>query len=154
MAVICMAPLLGGCGYTTHSMVREDIRSIYVPVFENSTYRRGFERSLTAAVVTEIRRFTNLRIVPAGAADSILTGKITKVEEAVETKTVDDEVLQRSIALTVKLCWRDALTKRDIIPPCTIRERVKFVPQLGEPFGEKAFRETAERIVEKLWGKW
>ena len=43
--------LVMGCGYSSRPMTRGDVRTVYVPVFDNQTMRRGMEFDLTRAVV-------------------------------------------------------------------------------------------------------
>ena len=80
-----------GCRYSTSSLLRDDIRTVYIPVFDNSTWRRGLEVDLTRAVVEEIKLHTPLTLAPRDEADSILEGEIIQVEQDVVIKAVDRE---------------------------------------------------------------
>ena len=66
LIVGCMAALLAsGCGYSQsnnydgkqqgnyqwHSLYRQDIRTVAVPIFRNKSYTRGIEFQLTKAVI-------------------------------------------------------------------------------------------------------
>ena len=143
-----------GCGYSTRALVRRDITSIYVPVFENATFRRGYEKDLTNAVIEELKRFTRLSFAPAGSADSVLTGEIVEVEERVVTKTELDEILEKRISVTVEVRWRDNLTGADLIPARRIREGARVVVALGEDPTARVLRELAQRIVENMQESW
>jgi hypothetical protein len=70
-----------GCGYhTTGHSVRlpDDIHTIYVPMFENSTQTFRIEQTMTAAVVQELRSRTNFHVVTSsdGTADATLKGTV------------------------------------------------------------------------------
>jgi len=53
----------GGCGYSAKSLLRSNVRSIYIPIFDNDTFRRGYEFDLTREVRDQILMKTDLRIV-------------------------------------------------------------------------------------------
>ena len=83
--IVVIFALISGCGYTNKSLISRKINSIYIPIFENYTFRRGLEFDLTNAVKDEIMSKTKLRIAQKDNADTILTGKINKVTESVLT---------------------------------------------------------------------
>ena len=71
--------LCAGCGYhTSGKAVRlpQNVRSIYVPTFTNTTHVFRVEQVLTAAVVQELRSRTNFQIVLSDKepADATLNG--------------------------------------------------------------------------------
>src|SRR5258706_10113744 len=82
---------LSGCGYSRngsepvggyqwHSLYREDIKTVAVPIFQNKDYRRGEEFQLTKALVTQIEAKTPYKVVAREKADTILEGEITSVK--------------------------------------------------------------------------
>src|SRR3990172_1055673 len=148
-ALVCAAllPAAGCRSYSARPLIRNDIKSVCVKQFDNVTWRHGYERDLTLAVVQEIRRLTSLRIASPEDADSVLTGTITDVEERVNTKTLGDVIIQKRISLTVLVQWKDNRTGLDLQPPQSITESVRLALPLGEPLTTRAFREIAQRIV-------
>ena len=69
LPVLLVCIWLGGCGYQQqggrsdrnispgyqwHSLYREDIQTVAVPVFTNISYRRGIEISLSKAIIQDI----------------------------------------------------------------------------------------------------
>lgn len=70
-----LAAVLSGCGYQQsgvydkninagyqwHSLYREDIQTVAVPVFVNRSYRRGVEISLTKAIIQQLERTRLIR---------------------------------------------------------------------------------------------
>ena len=54
-------------GYTTRPNYNPDIRTVYVPIFQNVTYARGLEFDLTRAVIREIEAKTPFRVVDCRA---------------------------------------------------------------------------------------
>ena len=50
-------------GYTTRPNYDECIKTVYVPIFDNKTFRRGMEFDLTRAVIREIEAKTPFKVV-------------------------------------------------------------------------------------------
>ena len=148
----CLA--LAGCGYPRRSLLRDDIRTVYVPVFANHTWHRGLEVELTRAVAEEVKLHTYLRFAPRQQADSTLEGELLAFEESGATKTEDDEILLTTVTATVRFRWTDNLTGSEIVPNQTIRERLRYPVAVGEPLEREVFRGVAQRIVEKMEKAW
>jgi hypothetical protein len=74
--------VVAGCGYhTSGHMVRlpGDVRTIYVPTFQNTTQTFRVEQTLTAAVVQELRSRTEFHVVTTDngdTADATLKGLV------------------------------------------------------------------------------
>ena len=73
-----------GCGYhATGKAVRlpQNVRTIYVPTFNNNTHAFRVEQVLSAAVVQELRSRTNFQVVLSNKepADATLDGSVTAV---------------------------------------------------------------------------
>lgn len=154
---LALIPLLlsaAGCGYSTGNLLRRDIQSVSVQVFENETWRRGLEVDLTRQLTEEIRLRTPLRIKDEERSDSILTGTLVEFDEDATTQTEDDEILMRTITVTVEFRWVDSLTGRDLVEPVEFTERNTFALARAEPLSQRIFRETAETIVEKMERQW
>ncbi len=83
VVLACLVVLLGstGCGYHTsgHAVrLPDNIHTLYVPMFDNTTQTFRVEQTVTAAVVQELRSRTNYRIVTTndGTADATLRGTV------------------------------------------------------------------------------
>jgi len=166
----CIA--LYGCGYHAGALFRDDIRTIYVQGFDNQTFRRGLEASLTRAVCEEIKLRTPFIFAPRDEADSILSGKILDVQEKTKVESERGRVLVRGVSLTVLFRWRDRLTGADITPEQTIDESARLrtgVAETGVGVGGEAaaadlvpqetsydavFQQIAQRIVENMQKSW
>ncbi len=134
-----------GCGYSTRKLVRQDIHSVYVPAFDNKTFRMGQEKELSLAVQREIRRNTELELAPRAQADSVLEGTITDVDEYVITKTLNDSLVNKRIGLKVKIEWKDRRTKQPIVPTQEIRVTDRFSPGLSGNKFAGLHKETSGR---------
>ncbi|HIE10630.1 MAG TPA: hypothetical protein EYP62_03370 [Kiritimatiellae bacterium] len=75
------ALFLAGCvGYQLGSMLPRDIRTVFVPPFENRTSEPSLEDELTRATIAEIQRDGSLIVSEAGAADAVLKVTLRKFE--------------------------------------------------------------------------
>ena len=145
---------MSGCGYSTGSLLRRDIHSVYVGVFDNTTWRRELEVDLTRQLTEELRLRTPLDIKSREEADSTLQGTLVGFDQEAVTQTEDDDILMRRITVKVKFRWIDNLTGQDLVPPQTFTERNTFAIARNEPLADRIFRETAETIVERMERRW
>lgn len=83
---VLLIGLGGGCasdptqGYSLRPVHSESIRTVYVPIFENTTFSTGMEAELTEAIVKEIQRSTRWGITRSTSADAVLTGAVVSSE--------------------------------------------------------------------------
>ena len=154
VAPLLLALAASGCGYSTPKLVRQDVQTVYVPVFDNETFRAGQEKPLTVAVQEEIRRNSQLSLAPREEADTVLDGTITEVDEYVVTKTIDDNIVNKRIGMTVQIEWTDRRTERPIVSSRKVRVTDRFSPGLGEDKFTGLHEETAQQIIENLWADW
>ena len=152
LAVACT--VLPACGYSTSSLLRKDISSVCVPVFDNQTFYRGLETRLTKAVVEEVELHTRLRFAARARADSVLEGELLEYDESVVAKTTMDAILVKKISAKARFRWVDRLTGAPIVRWTEVRESARFAVAIGEPQEERVFRELAQRIVEKMEEPW
>lgn len=130
------ALLLAGCagdgnftifGYTSAPNYDACIRTVYVPIFQNNTYRRGLEFQLTQAVVREIEAKTPFKVVSCREeADTELLGKIVTWNKQVITPNQLNEVREAETYLGVELVWND-------LRPGHVGEVLSAPPVPGQP---------------------
>jgi outer membrane lipopolysaccharide assembly protein LptE/RlpB len=75
-AAIACAGLAVACGYSTTSRTAKDIKSIYVPFFENKTAEPNLEISVTNRIIQNLVSDNTLKVVSENAADAVLDGQI------------------------------------------------------------------------------
>jgi len=137
--------------------LRSDIETIYVPVLENNTFRRGLEVELTQSLVEEINMRTHLRVVPREQADSELVGTIRDFKETVITKTAADRIIEKELTLFVRFRWVDLRTGRTIFRKNDVRATSDVVFAAGETVDagrRRAFRAMARKIVRLMESDW
>ena len=160
--LIIVFAMISGCGYSSKSLISRNINSIYIPIFDNSTFRRGLEFDLTKAVKNEIMSSTNLRIVQKESADTILYGKINRgninsVTEQVLTQNRRDDIVESRLTIFVDIKLEDRRTGRALVEERGLFRSAEFVVNRGENLNsaaEEAIIRLAETIVRHLEEKW
>jgi hypothetical protein len=95
-------------GYTTRPNYDPCIKTVYVPVFENSTFRRGIEYDLTRAVITAIEQKTPFKVISdRDRADTELTGTIVAFNKNILNRNQLNEQRETETVLTVAVVWKD-----------------------------------------------
>ncbi len=149
--------LVYGCGYSNKSLISRNINSIYIPIFDNTTFRRGIEFDLTKAVKNEIMSKTYLRIVDKENADSVLHGTIKDFKEVVLAGDITDNIVESRVMLYVDLKLIDNRTGRILGVVNGIRQKAEFIVRRGETLDsatEEGILDIAETIVMRLEEKW
>jgi hypothetical protein len=142
-------------GYTTQPNYNPEIRTVYVPIFQNVTLARGLEFDLTRAVIREIEAKTPFKTVDhREGADSELIGKIVSTNKSLITLNQLGEVRDAQAGMGVELVWRDLRpgcigtilsadpTKEELRgedpikgakppPPVLVTPTATFIPELG-----------------------
>ncbi len=149
--------MISGCGYSTKSLISRNINSIYIPIFDNTTFRRGLEFDLAKAVKDEIMSRTNLRIVQKESADTILYGTIVDFTESVLIQNVRDDIVESRVEIYVDIKLVDRRTDRTLVEEKDLFESAEFIVNRGENINsatkENLFK-LAETIVNHLEENW
>lgn len=155
--LLVFSVLFGSCGYSSKAVLRSNVRSIYIPIFDNKTFRRGYEFDLTKAVRDQIILRTGLNIVDRDEADSILFGKITNVVEGVLVGDFADNIVEGRMTVFVDIRWVDTRTGRTIVERPNIMRAAEFIVPRNETAGtagNEAFVGIAQSIVEAMGDEW
>ena len=163
--LVILITSLSGCGYTVGNDFRRDITSVAVPIFENSTNRRGIEFQLTEYVQKEITKRAQYRLSKGLEADTKLTGKIVGFRKDVLGETAQDDPRELQISLMVQVKWEDIRTGKvlaeeelplspDAIP---MTAQAEFAPELGQSLAtalDQAMQGMARKIVNLMETPW
>jgi hypothetical protein len=143
-----------GCGYRMQRPFREDVQTVYVPIFQSREFRRGLEFQLTEALKKRIEQDTPYRLAHRDQADTELIGEILEVRQAVLGNDFRTDLPRElSMLVVVRYHWKDlrsgeVLVERELAPM-----RVDYIPPVGEDFFEasqESLEDLAERIVESM----
>ena len=152
--------LVGGCaGYQVgaQSMFRPDVRTVYVPIFESTSFRRHLGERLTEAVIKEIEDRTPYKVVHSPDADSVLNGQIVAEEKRVTAEDAFDVPRNIDTNLVVQVHWYDRhnglimqSSALAIAPVAlTVAQSASFIPEAGQS-GATAQQEAIDRLARQI----
>lgn len=101
---------VSGCGYTVGAPYATDIRTVHVPTFQCSDYRRGYELQLTEAVQKQIQLRTPYRLTKEPGADTRLTGRIVSIDKRVPNQNKYDDPRELELSIGIEVKWEDLRT--------------------------------------------
>lgn len=164
---------LTGCGYTTHSMVSNKFKTIYITQFANKVditqetysankyriYRPMLETDITRAVIDKFLFDGNLKPVKSESADLVLKGELMEFRRDPLRYTDSDEVEEYRINLVVniglwdnkenKLIWQENNFTGDTTYFVTGQAAKSETTALND-----AISDLARRIVERVVEQW
>jgi hypothetical protein len=164
--------IVGGCGYSHpgdsskptsgayqwHSLYREDVQSVAVPIFTNKEYARGVEFSLTKAVVNAIEAHSPYKVLPPNKADTVLEGEITHVRVTTLSRNFENAVPQEQmVVLTVNFRWKDLRTGQILLERKDFEQTATYYPTVGEgqfEGNQNAIEKLAFGIAKELRADW
>jgi hypothetical protein len=138
---------LVGCrsGYTflgyqvgADALYDPNIRTVYVPIFNNRSFQttpyRGFEVAVTEAVIREIGKTTTFRHTSdCDKADTELLGNIVSIQKNFFNLNQQNMIREGEIMVTVDVVWRDLRDGTILSNPRRAPRPGVFNPQLDEP---------------------
>lgn len=158
---IASACFVVGCGgYKFQDAHRTDIRTVAVPVFENTTFSHGLEVTLTDALIKEIHRSTPWRVASADAAESVLSGSIDSAELRRLSRGSETGMVQEvAFEISVSFEWKKNRGGEVLVSRRNFRAADPFVPARGANerlnLGERAaVDQLARDIVAELRSSW
>lgn len=162
---------LPGCaGYQVgdQGLFPQNIRTVYVPIFESESYRPHLGERLTEAVSKHIEQETPYKVVGSWQeADSMLTGRILQDAKHVTAESPYDDPRAIETTLRVEVTWTDR-TYRSIQPSQTIAFDANLaaipinsdsllVPEVGQSVTtsqQMAIERIANQIVGMMENPW
>lgn len=147
-------------GYSFATTYNDEIKTIGVPIFDNTTFSYGLENQLTEAIVTEIKRSTPWKVTDAETSQTKLTGSIIGSElKRVTTARETGLVETQAVEITVNFSWIDNRTGRTLTARRGFKTSDSFVPAGGyrerlEVGQNAAVQRLARDIVGELRSNW
>jgi hypothetical protein len=144
----------------------KDIHTVYVPIFESSSFRPDLGEPLAQAVVKRIEQVTPLKVVnSAGDADSVLIGQIVGDAKHVLFRNNFNDPREIQAELQVRVHWEDrhGNTLRNCppvpVPPeiIAITGTANLVPEVGQSYAtssQQAIEQVAKQIVGLMETPW
>ena len=149
-----------GCaGYSNASLYPRDIDSVYVEMFDNRSFRRGVEYTLTDALAKRIEAQTPYKIVSdRDRADSVISGQLVTVNEGILTIERDTgRALEKEVVLSAVVNWKNLKTGRLMINNETVSAAASFSGFENQDFtygSSLAANKLAVSIVEHMENPW
>ncbi|MCR9292846.1 MAG: LPS assembly lipoprotein LptE [bacterium] len=161
LALLLLSP--AGCaGYQlgNRSLYNPNIRTVYIPVVRNDTFRHELGVQLTEAIQKAVELRTPYKVVANPSADSTLTCRITTETKRTVTEAVTDEPRAVEALVTIELTWTDRrgnlLMENQIVPLGELAfyfvEGVDFVPEAGQSMAT-AQHQAVERLADQIVGQ-
>ncbi len=149
-AALAVMPLIG-CGYYSFSgSTLPHLKTVAVPIFENETAEFGIKEEITDVIIARFTDDNTLKIADSRTADSIVSGKVIRVEDRAGAYTRDEKVEEIQVYVTVQVAFED-LKKRKVVWEGTIREVGTYIPGDAEKgTREAAISEAIEKIAEEV----
>lgn len=143
----------------------EEIKTVYVPIFQSNSFRRNMGERLTEAVVKEITNKTPYKVVTDPNADSVLTGKVVQEGKSVLVSALSGDAREIQAAMTVKVSWVDRRgrrlrTDKDVPMPSELVDVTgtgDVVPEVGQSLAtaqQDAICKLARQIVDLMEVEW
>ena len=167
MMLLVLCGIFGCAGYQigTNTLYNNDIKTVYVPIFQSDSFRQNMGERLTEAVVKRIEQRTPYKVVHRPTADSVLSGRL--ISESQSVTLVDDYAgtRQKNVELTVLVQWKDRRgnSLRAISPiawndaPVDITTSSNMVAEMGHSYAtasQDAIDKMADQIVDMMQMPW
>ena len=153
--------LAGSCsleGYSNSWPYPEQIRSVYVEMFDTSSFRRGYEYVLTDAICKRIEAQTPYKIISdRDQADSILSGSLQTRNSVLTVDRSSGSPLEQEALATVTFSWKNLRTGEVLINNEMVRTSAPyshFLDQTYEYSAHEAVNKAAQRVVERMENPW
>lgn len=153
-----VATAAAGCGYSTESLHRSTVQTVYVEMFQSKEFRRGIEFQLTEAIRKELDRSTPYRNEARAKADTIIEGEVLEWREStLGDDPITDRPRQMAASLAVRFRWQDQRTGKLLVDQPRLVTTVDYVPPTGETVydaRENAVNQLARKIVQAMESPW
>lgn len=163
-----LAVLCSGCAayqLGSASLYNPNIRTVYIPVVRNETFRHDLGVQLTEALQKSVEARTPYKVVANPSADSTLTCRVTSQTKRVIVEANTDEPRALENMLSVELTWTDRqgnlLMENRFVPPGELAfyfiQGADFVPEGGQSIATsqmRAVEQLADQIVSQMEVRW
>lgn len=150
---------ISGCGYTVGAPFANNVRTVHVPTFQCTDFRRGYEQQLTEAVQKQIQMRTPYRLAKEPGADTRLTGRIVGIDKRLTNQNKYDDPRELELALGVEVKWEDLRTGQVInqqtVPlagnAAQLLGTASFAPEPGQSMAT-ATQDTVNGLARQIVG--
>jgi hypothetical protein len=149
----------GGCGYSNQSLFPRDVESIHIEMFDNRTFRRGIEYTLSDALAKRIESDTPYKIISdKDRTDSVMSGQLVSANESILTlERETGRALEKEVILSAVVNWKNLRTGRIMLNNETVTATASYSDLLHQDFtyaSSVAANKLAQKIVEAMEDNW
>ena len=150
---------LTGCqGYQNNWPYPQQVQTVYVEMFDTSSFRRGHEFTLTDAICKRIEAQTPYKIVSDRiVADSVLSGKMGIGTSILATDYYTARPLEQETMVHVSVTWKDLNTGNMLLEGKEVHASSTYSDPMGQTFEysiNRAVNKAAVRVVELMEAPW
>jgi len=160
LSLVAVMTAITGCGYVIGFPHDQQIRTVEVPMFESTSYRRGLDLQLTEAVQKQIQQRTPFRVVKEDG-DTRLTGRIIDMRKSVLGETRNDDPRELQVNIALEVVWEDLragkILAQEQIPltpgMASLRAQAEFAPEVGQSLAtatQQAMNQMARHVVDLM----
>lgn len=147
-----------GCGYKPFSPIREDLKTIYVPTFKNSTYYPGISAIVTDAMREEIILDGTFKLTNEKNAQASLIGEVKDFQRSPLIYDEEDNVIGGSLTIEIsvrfesipqkEILWKEDFKESESVNYFLAGSLAKTEDEVTKWVAEKTARSIIERITE------
>lgn len=153
---------LAGCGswgYQSAALYPDHIDSVRLEMFDNRSFRRNIEYSLTDALAKHIEAQTPYKLISsADIADTVMSGQIVHVYETVlSTERETGKALEKEMNVQAHVTWKDLKTGDLLLDAVLVEASASYSEFLGQGtryVSHLIANTLAQRIVETMETQW
>ena len=156
LVLVCLAS--SGCGYSMRRPYPQNVRTVYIEMFQSREFRRGLEFTLTEALQKRILQDTPYKIADKNRADTMISGEVLEVRQNVLGRNFDTgRPREMQATFVIRFQWKDLRNGQILVDQPRFTQSVNYIPPIGETFdngADMAMDELSERIVEQMMSPW
>lgn len=151
---------VAGCGggYENSWLYPDQVQTVYVEMFDTTSFRRGYEYELTDAICKRIEAQTPYKIVSdRNVADSVLSGQLGITASVLATDYYSAKPIEQETLVNVRVTWKDLKTGRLLIDGEKVYGSSSYSTPLGQTVEysiNRAVNKAAVRVVELMETPW
>jgi hypothetical protein len=159
ITVAALLPFTGcGGGYQNSWLYPDQVQTVYVEMFDTTSFRRGHEYVLTDAICKRIEAQTPYKIVSdRNIADSVLSGQLGIQSSVLATDRYSAKPIEQETLVNVKVIWKDLNTGRLLIDGKKVYASSSYSSPMGQTFEysiDRAMNKAAVKVVELMEIPW
>jgi len=145
-------------GYEWHSLYREDVQTVAVPVFVNRSFQKGIEVNLSKAVIQQVEARTPYKVASLDHADTVLEGEI--ISASTTAVSIDSSTAlpqEQLFTIVVNFTWKNLRTGKVLVQRAKFDQKSSYFPSLGEGQfvgSQDAVEKLALGIVQEMQADW